>query len=160
MLSPEEGDAFFLQLLHGLLRNLKPLQQPGEQQLQDSPLREASKDVLAATCKLLGPEEYLKQVLQSAGGLTSQAAAVDPSALEVCARFKHYSDVCLNSHYLQLMCRQLQVIVIITLAHASVACCLHGFHRYMHFAPLLCTFIYKVICGAVHLSFMNVQSLL
>ena len=86
MLSPEEGKAFFTQLLHGLLGNVQPMQQSNqhqEQQLQDSALREPSKDMLAAICQLLGPEVYLLHVLQSVNGLSNQAAPVDPNKLEV-----------------------------------------------------------------------------
>ena len=80
---PEDSEAFFLQLLHGLLANLQPLQQHEGQQPQDSPLQEACKEVLAAVCQLVGPQHYLHQVLHSVPGLTDQAAPVAPKALEV-----------------------------------------------------------------------------
>lgn len=83
IMSPEEGKSFFGQLLQGLLHNLQPLQAPGELQLHSSPLREASDNMLAATCQLLGPKAFLHQVLQSVTGLGSQSAAVDPKQLEV-----------------------------------------------------------------------------
>lgn len=82
-MSPEEGISFFQQLLHGLLHNLQPLQGLGETQLQSSPLRESSKDTLAAICQLLGPTAFLQQVLQSVTGLRPQSASVDPKQLEV-----------------------------------------------------------------------------
>lgn len=83
MVTPEEGRSFFQQLLHGLLHNLQPLQGPGGTQLHSSPLREASKDTLAAICQLLGPTAFLQQLLQSVTGLGSQSASLDPKQLEV-----------------------------------------------------------------------------
>jgi len=86
MLGPEETTAFFLHLLHGLLTNLQPTQQQEQDQANQSPLREACKDVLAAVCQLLGPEQFLQTVLQPVGGLTDPAASVDPQVLEVGAQ--------------------------------------------------------------------------
>ena len=86
MLGPEETRAFFLQLLHGLLTNLQPTQQQEQDQANESPLHEACKDVLAAVCQLLGPEQFLQTVLQPVGGLTDPAASVDPKSLEVGAQ--------------------------------------------------------------------------
>jgi len=86
MLGPEETRAFFLQLLHGLLTNLQPTQQQEQEQANESPLREACKDVLAAVCQLLGPEQFLQTVLQPVGGLTDPAAPVDLKVLEVGAQ--------------------------------------------------------------------------
>lgn len=83
-MSCEEGSSFFGQLLHGLLHNLQPVQVPGQPHLQSSPLREACKEVLAATCQLLGPEAFLQQVLGSVPGLGSHSASLDPKPLEVC----------------------------------------------------------------------------
>lgn len=83
-LSSEEGSSFFGKLLHGLLHNLQPVQVPGQPHLQSSPLREACKEVLAATCQLLGPEAFLHQVLGSVPGLGSPSASLDPKPLEVC----------------------------------------------------------------------------
>lgn len=82
-MSPEESRTFFQQLLHGLLHNLQPLQGPGETQLHSSPLREASKDTLAAACQMLGPQAFLHQVLQSVIGLGTPSSSVDPKQLEV-----------------------------------------------------------------------------
>ncbi|KAL3139646.1 Nuclear import receptor [Trebouxia sp. C0009 RCD-2024] len=81
-MSCEEGSSFFGQLLHGLLHNLQPVQVPGQPHLQSSPLREACKEVLAATCQLLGPEAFLQQVLGSVPGLGSHSASLDPKPLE------------------------------------------------------------------------------
>ena len=86
-MSPEEGSSFFVQLLHGLLHSLQPVQVPGQPHLQGSPLREPSKEVLAATCQLLGPKAFLQQVLGSVPGLGSQSASLDPKQLEVCMHF-------------------------------------------------------------------------
>ena len=86
MLGPEETRAFFLQLLHGLLTNLQPTQQQAQEQANEYPLREACKDVLAAVCQLLGPEQFLRTVLQPVGGLTDHAASVEPQVLEVGAQ--------------------------------------------------------------------------
>ena len=83
MLSTEDSTAFFLQLLHGLLANLQPSQQPEGQQVEDSPLCEPCREVLPAVCQLVGPQQYLHQVLQSVPGLTGQAAPVEPKTLEV-----------------------------------------------------------------------------
>lgn len=83
MLSTEDSTAFFLQLLHGLLANLQPSQQPEGQQVEGSPLREPCREVLPAVCQLVGPQQYLHQVLQSVPGLTDQAAPVEPKTLEV-----------------------------------------------------------------------------
>lgn len=91
MMSAEEGRSFFQQLLHGLLHNLQPLQGPGETQLHSSPLREASKDTLAAACQVLGPQAFLHQVLQSVTGLGTQSASLDPKQLEV--RCGYVSDI-------------------------------------------------------------------
>ncbi|DBA67383.1 TPA: hypothetical protein ACH3X2_001674 [Trebouxia sp. C0005] len=82
MLGPEETRAFFLQLLHGLLTNLQPIQQQEQEQANASPLREACKDALAAVCQLLGPETFLHTVLQPVGGLTDPAASVNPKVLQ------------------------------------------------------------------------------
>lgn len=86
MLGPEETRAFFLQLLHGLLTNLQPIQQQEQEQANASPLREACKDALAAVCQLLGPETFLHTVLQPVGGLTDPAASVNPKVLQVGAQ--------------------------------------------------------------------------
>ena len=82
-MSPEAGRSFFQQLLYGLLHNLQPLQGPDKAQLHSSPLREGSKDTLAAICQLLGPRPFLQQVLQSVTGLGPQSASLDPKQLEV-----------------------------------------------------------------------------
>ncbi|DBB03975.1 TPA: hypothetical protein ACH3X1_013041 [Trebouxia sp. C0004] len=82
MLGPQDTRAFFLQLLHGLLTNLQSTQQHEQEQVTESPLREACKDVLAAVCQLLGPEQFLQTVLQPVGGLTDHAASVEPKVLE------------------------------------------------------------------------------
>ncbi len=86
MLGPEETRAFFLQLLQGLLTNLQPEQQQEQEQVTESPLREACKNVLAAVCQLLGPEQFLQMVLQPVGGLTDHAASIEPRVLEVGAQ--------------------------------------------------------------------------
>ena len=91
---PEEGRSFFQQLLHGLLHNLQPLQGPGETQLHSSPLREGSKDTLAAICQLLGPTAFLQQVLQSVTGLGPQSASLDPKQLEVLDTHCSFIDPC------------------------------------------------------------------
>lgn len=91
-MSPEEGRSFFEQLLFGLLHNLQPLQGPGETQLHSSPLREASKDILASACQVLGPTAFLHQVLQSVTGLGTQSASLNPKQLEV--SLNHVSRVC------------------------------------------------------------------
>ena len=82
-MGPEDSRSFFQQLLQGLLHNLQPLQGPGETQLHSSPLREASKDTLAAACQMLGPQAFLHQVLQSVTGLGTPSSSVDPKQLEV-----------------------------------------------------------------------------
>jgi len=86
MLGPEETRAFFLQLLQGLLTSLQPEQQQEQEQVTESPLREACKNVLAAVCQLLGPEQFLQMVLQPVGGLTDHAASIEPKVLEVGAQ--------------------------------------------------------------------------
>lgn len=82
-MGPEEGSSFFGQLLHGLLHNLQPVQGPGQAELQSSPLRGACKEVLAATCQVLGPQAFLQQVLGSVPGLRRQPASLDPKQLQV-----------------------------------------------------------------------------
>lgn len=83
MISTEEGKQFFQQLLQGLLPSLQPLQAAEDHQVHSSPLREPAKELLAATCHLLGPQGFLQQVLNSVGSLGNQSAALDPKQLEV-----------------------------------------------------------------------------
>lgn len=101
-MGPEESRTFFQQLLHGLLHNLQPLQAPGETQLHSSPLREASKDTLAAACQVLGPQDFLHQVLQSVTGLGTQSASLDPKQLEVLGI--HVSDICASCMFRSKFC--------------------------------------------------------
>ena len=81
MIDAHDIQSMFGQLLHGLLHNLQPMQQ--EQQLHSSPLREASKDILATTCQLMGSEIYLQQVLQSVAGFENESVPLDSKSLEV-----------------------------------------------------------------------------
>ena len=87
MISSHETEAFFQQLLHDLLSNLQT-GSASDQELQDSPLRQACKDVLPAICQILGPEQYLQQALQSVNSLMDAETQVNLTALEVrCSTF-------------------------------------------------------------------------
>ena len=83
MISQQEGVAFFSRLLQGLLSNLSSQGGSSGDPQQATPLQAAAKDVLAATCQLLGPERFLQQVLQSVEGLGAGAQQLNASQLEV-----------------------------------------------------------------------------
>ena len=134
-MSAQDGKHFFGQLLHGLLQNLQPLQQAEEQLLHSSPLQEPAKDLLAATCQLLGPPHYLQQVLQSVTGLEDQMSSVEPRQLEA-----RHSTVTLHA-YLSIGIRR----------HACTCCMLQLACQLSEPLPgchvLLEPASYKVVCG-------------
>ena len=83
MVSQQEGASFFSRLLQGLLANLQPQAGLTGEPQRPSPLQSAAKDVLAATCQLLGTDSFLQQVLQSVEGLGDAAKPINASQLEV-----------------------------------------------------------------------------